>query len=179
MKKNIQTTLIALLALLPLGMQAQSVVTKNLYEGTQILNSDFETWADEEGNAKAEPRYWHSFESASGALAGSAKGKIKKSETKKGGQYSCQLKSSSILGVIANGTMTTGRLNAASISATDPVNHASLDISSTATDNYGDPFYALLNSCPDSLVLWVQFSQGTANASHPYATVSAAITNGT
>jgi hypothetical protein len=42
MKKNIQTTLIALFALLPLGMQAQSVVTKELYEGTQILNSDFE-----------------------------------------------------------------------------------------------------------------------------------------
>ena len=82
------------LALLPLGMQAQqSVVTKELYEGTQILNSDFETWADKDGNAKAEPRYWHSFESASGDYASFAAGKIKKSETKKGGKYSCQLKS--------------------------------------------------------------------------------------
>lgn len=178
MKKNIQTTLIALFAMLPLGMQAQSVDFSK-YEGSQILNSDFETWADKDGNAKAEPRYWHSFESATGTLASSAKGKIKKSETKKGGIYSCQLKSSSILGIIANGTMTTGQLNAGNISATDPANHASLDISSTGKDKYGDPFYALLNSCPDSLVLWVQFSQGTANANHPYATVSAAITNGT
>lgn len=179
MKKNIQTTLIALFALLPLGMQAQSVVTEELYKGTQILNSDFETWADKDGNAKAEPRYWHSFESASGGLAGLAAGKIKQSNTKKGGNYSCQLKSSSILGIVANGTMTTGQLNAASGNATDPANHASLDISSTEKDKYGDPFYALLNSCPDSLVLWVQFSQGTANANHPHATVSAAITNGT
>lgn len=173
MKKNIQTTLIALFALLPLGMQAQSVVTKELYEGTQILNSDFETWG------QTEPQYWHSFESASGNLASYAVGKIEQSKTKKGGNYSCKLKSSSLFGVIANGTMTTGQLNAGNISATDPANHASLDISSTEKDKYGDPFYALLNSCPDSLVLWVQFSQGTANANHPYATVSAAITNGT
>ena len=172
MKKNIKTTLIALFALLPLGMQAQSVVYKELYEGTQILNSDFETWGQDE------PRYWHSFESASGALAGAAKGKIKQSETRKGGKYSCQLKSSSIFNIVANGTMTTGQLNAGNMSAANTDNHASLDINSTATDNYGDPFYALLNSCPDSLVLWVQFSQGKANASHPYATVSAAITNG-
>ena len=51
MKKNIQTTLIALFALLPLGMQAQSVVTKELYEGTQILNSDFEDYAYEQIDA--------------------------------------------------------------------------------------------------------------------------------
>lgn len=171
MKKNILTAL-TLLCLLPLGMQAQSVVTKELYEGTQILNSDFETWGQDE------PKSWHSFESATGGLAGSAKGKIKKSEVKTGGNYSCQLKSSSIFGIVANGTMTTGQLNAGNISASSPDNHASLDISSTATDKYGDPFYALLNSYPDSLVLWVQFSQGTANADHPFATVSAAITNG-
>lgn len=177
MKKNIKTTLIALLALLPLGMQAQSVDFSE-YEGTQIPNSDFETWADDEGNTKVEPRCWHSFESASGALAGAAKGKIKQSETRKGGKYSCQLKSSSIFNIVANGTMTTGQLNAGNMSAANTDNHASLDINSTATDNYGDPFYALLNSCPDSLVLWVQFSQGTANSAHPYATVSAAITNG-
>ena len=179
MKKNIKTTLIALFALLPLGMQAQqSVVTKDLYEGTQILNSDFETWADDEGNTKLEPRYWHSFESASGNLASWATGKISSSGTSKGGKYSCQLKSSSIFGIVANGTMTTGQLNAGNMSAASTDNHASLDISSTSKDNYGDPFYALLTSCPDSLVLWVQFSQGTANSDHPYATVSAAITNG-
>ena len=50
MKKIIQTTLIALLALLPLGMQAQSVVTKELYEGTQILNSDFEDFHSKQKN---------------------------------------------------------------------------------------------------------------------------------
>ena len=178
MKKNIKTTLIALFALLPLGMQAQSVDFSE-YEGTQIPNSDFETWADDEGKTKVEPRYWHSFESASGDFASWATRKISSSGTSKGGNYSCQLKSSTFWGIVANGTMTTGQLNAGSMSATNTDNHASLDISSTSKDNYGDPFYALLTSCPDSLVLWVQFSQGTANSAHPYATVSAAITNGT
>ena len=69
MKKNIQTTLIALFALLPLGMQAQSVDFSK-YEGTQILNSDFEDFHKVTGNSKdyIEPNYWHSFESASGEL---------------------------------------------------------------------------------------------------------------
>ena len=178
MKKNIKTTLIALFALLPLGMQAQQSIDFSEYEGTQIPNSDFETWADDEGNTKVEPRYWHSFESASGNLASRATGKISSSGTSKGGNYSCQLKSSSIIGIVANGTMTTGQLNAGSMSATNTDNHASLDISSTSKDNYGDPFYAELTARPAALAVWVKFSQGTANADHPYATVSAAITNG-
>ncbi|MBR5698879.1 MAG: PCMD domain-containing protein [Prevotella sp.] len=182
MKKIIQTAL-TLLFLLPLGMQAQSVVTKELYEGTQILNSDFETWKDNNGKDQKEPRYWHSFESASGNpnLISQAKGKISQSDETRGmssGKSSCQLKASSILGIVANGTMTTGQLNAGSIQATNSANHASVDVSSTATDNYGDLYYSTLITQPDSLAVWVKFSQGTANADHPYATISAAITNG-
>ncbi len=48
MKKNIQTTLIALFALLPLGMQAQQSVDFSKYEGSQIKNSDFETWGHDQ-----------------------------------------------------------------------------------------------------------------------------------
>ena len=177
MKKNIKTTLIALFALLPLGMQAQSVDFSE-YEGTQIPNSDFETWADDEGKTKVEPRYWHSFESASGDFASWATRKISSSGTSKGGNYSCQLKSSTFWGIVANGTMTTGQLNAGSMSATNTDNHASLDINSTSKDNYGDPFYAELTARPAALAVWVKFTQGTPNAEHPYATVSAAITNG-
>lgn len=172
MKKNIQTTLIALLALLPLGMQAQSVVTEELYKGTQILNSDFETWG------QTEPQYWHSFESASGTWASFARGKISSSTTSIGGSYSCQLKASSLFGKIANGTMTTGQLNAGSTDAEDLSNHASLDISRTDKDNYGDFFYSTLTTRPVALSVWVQFTQKTAQTNHPYATVSAAITNG-
>lgn len=160
------------LALLPLGMQAQQSVDFSKYEGSQIKNSDFETWG------QTEPQYWHSFESATGTWASFAKGKIDSSTTRVGGSYSCKLKASSLFGKIANGTMTTGQLNAGSTDAEDLSNHASLDISRTDKDNYGDFFYSTLTTRPVALSVWVQFTQKTAQNSHPYATVSAAITNG-
>ena len=178
MKKNIQTTL-TLLFLLPLGLQAQSVaIDFSQYQGSQIPNSDFETWKDDDGNEKKEPRYWHSFESASGTWASLASGRISSSKTCIGGSYSCQLKASSLFGKIANGTVTTGQLNAGSTSAEDLSNHASLDISRTDKDKYGDLFYSILTKRPVALSVWVKFTQGTAQTDHPYATVSAAITNG-
>lgn len=170
MKKMIITALT--LALLPLGMQAQQSVDFSKYEGSQIKNSDFETWG------QTEPQYWHSFESATGTWASFAKGKIDSSTTRVGGSYSCKLKASSLFGKIANGTMTTGQLNAGSTDAEDLSNHASLDISRTDKDNYGDFFYSTLTTRPVALSVWVQFTQKTAQNSHPYATVSAAITNG-
>ena len=36
-----------------------------------------------------------------------------------------------------------------------------------------------MDGTPDSIAVWVKFKQGTPNADHPYATVSAAITDGT
>lgn len=178
MKKIIHTAL-TLLFLLPLGLQAQSVaIDFSQYQGSQIPNSDFETWKDDNGNDQKEPRYWHSFESASGNYAGAAMGKIGSSKDSKSGLFACKLNSSSIFGIVANGTMTTGQLNAGSMQATNNANHASLDISRTDKDNYGDLFYSILTKRPVALSVWVKFTQGTAQANHPYATVSAAITNG-
>ena len=116
----------------------------------QIPNSDFEIWTD----ATAEPKNWHSFESATGSLQSSAGNHIKKSANKRPGSsggYSCVLFSSKVFGVVANGTMTTGRLNAGNISATNLANHSYLDLSSTETDNNGDPFYATLKASPDAI----------------------------
>jgi len=81
--------------------------------------------------------------------------------------------------VIANGTMTTGRLSAGSMTATDPSNHSQLDMSSTDKDGNGDPFYTLMDGTPDSIAVWVKFKQETPVADHPYASISAAITDGT
>ncbi len=82
--------------------------------------------------------------------------------------------------VIANGTMTTGRMNAASALADDATgNYAYADMSMDDLDGNGDPFYTPLCSKPDSIVAWVKFKQGTPNAQHPYATISAIITDGT
>lgn len=143
----------------------------------QIPNSDFEMWTD----ATAEPKNWHSFESATGSLQSSAGNHIKKSANKRPGSsggYSCVLFSSKVFGVVANGTMTTGRLNAGNISATNLANHSYLDLSSTETDNNGDPFYATLKASPDAIQTWIKFKQYQHQNSYPYATINCVITDG-
>ena len=52
-------------------------------------------------------------------------------------------------------------------------------MSSTETDQNGDPFYTKLYAQPDYLQLWVKFSQETPNKDYPYATVSSTLTDGT
>lgn len=134
-----------------------------------------------------EPNAWHSFQSATGTqpwvwLAGGGSSYLYKStEVRPGstGKLSALLTSHNMFFVIANGTMTTGRLSAGSMTATDPSNHSQLDMSSTDKDGNGDPFYTLMDGTPDSIAVWVKFKQETPVADHPYASISAAITDGT
>ena len=146
--------------------------------GYQLPNPSFEAWhaSTEE---YVEPNGWHSFESATGDLALAAGHHVEKSKDVHSGAASARIFSTSIFGIIANGTMTTGRMNAGAMSAVDPANNAYLDMSKTDVDGNGDPFYVPLCSRPDSIALWVKFKQGTPNSEHPYATVSAVITDGT
>ena len=95
------------------------------------------------------------------------------------GKKSLLLTSASVFGIVANGTITTGRMQAGAMTAADTKNCAFLSTDNTSTDSHGDPFYALMDGTPDSIAVWVKFKQGTPNADHPYATVSAAITDGT
>ena len=166
----------------------EKVFNLHFGDGYQLFNGSFETFKDDTGivventTASIEPEYWHSFNTASGSWAGSAGYHCYLStETRPGssGKKSVMLKATKVFFAVANGTITTGRLNAGSTSASNTANHAEMNISNTATDNSGHPFYALLNAQPDNLALWVKFNQGTANSSHPYATVTATITDGT
>ncbi len=178
MKKNIQTTLIALLALLPLGMQAQSVVTEELYKGTQILNSDFEDFHIV--NKKTEPDYWHSFATAQGALAGWATQDLEQMEGDNNkrpgskGKSSVAIRSTSIFGFVANATLTTGRMNAGAMTASDINNHAFMVVSD-AEDDAGFPFYAKLTERPTAISVWLKF---TPKSGESKANLSAVITNG-
>ena len=147
-----------------------------------ILNGGFEDWGkykDAAASEVAEPRYWHSFNSASGDWALMAKmagANCFKSTDAHSGKYSAKLQATSVLGQVANGTMTTGRLNAGSMFATSTENHSELDMSKTETDLNGDPFYQVLEARPDSIVFWVKFSTGKAGTC---ANMSAYITDGT
>ena len=156
----------------------QQVIEVAVGKGYQLQNQSFENWhasADE----YQEPNGWHSFESASGSLASLAGHHIKKSDDAHSGSASACVFSTSILGIVANGTMTTGRLNAGSMIAADISNNAYIDMSLTDADGNGHPFYTPMYSRPDSIAVWVKFKQGTPDADNPYATISAVITDGT
>ena len=151
-------------------------------EGYQVPNSNFENFG-----ASKEPNRWHSFQSVTGTFASSAKtdAAISSDQTRPGstGKSCVLIKSREIdfwfFSVIANGTLTTGRLNAGSSTASNAKNNSFLDLSNTDKDGNGDPFYTELSGRPDSLSLWVKFKQGKPSAGHPYATAKAVITDGT
>ena len=163
----------------------------------QLPNSGFEDYRTEqisklnESYQKVtvdveEPLNWHSFASATGDYAQAANAfsdahtysstVVRQNSTSK---KSLLLTSTSVFGITANGTITTGRMQAGDYDAANTKNCAFLSTDSTSTDSHGDPFYALMDGTPDSIAVWVKFKQGTPNAEHPYATISAAITDGT
>lgn len=164
---------------LDINLEALSqVIQVAIGDGYQIANSSFENWHTSTGEY-VEPNAWHSFMSASGDFALLLSNQIEKSSDAHSGSASARIFSKDMFITIANGTMTTGRMNADAMSATDTKNHAYLDMSMTDVDGHGDPYYTTMCSKPDSIAAWVKFKQGTPNAAHPYATISAAITDGT
>ena len=162
----------------------------------QLPNAGFETYhtatvtSPDDPNEKStsdEPNYWHSFMSSSGNpalvyLAGYNPVTFKCDDVRPGstGKQSLMLKSIDMYIAIANGTITTGRMNTGDFTASNTdANYAWSDMSQTDKDAHGDPFYATLYSLPDAMKVWLKFKQGTANAQHPYATATAIINDGT
>ena len=144
--------------------------------GYQIKNSGFENF---KGNG--EPLAWHGFKTATGSWAGAAQGLLGSSnEVREGATGNCAvITAGSVMGFVNNGTMTTGRLNAGSMFPTNTANCSKMDLSNTATDDYGDPYYTIMHGRPDAITVWMKFSQGTVNSNYPYASFSAIITDGT
>ena len=116
----------------------------------QLPNGGFESWADM-NNTSSLPTGWHSFSDATGSYASlaSTNHHNRDGNTRPGstGSYSCKLQSTSILSVVANGNITTGRMNAGSMSASGSGNY------NFSTNGYRQEF----NGYPDSLVFWASF----------------------
>ena len=154
--------------------------------GYQLKNAGFENFHTATmGDATSdEPNNWHSFMSCSGAFAqlvGTVPHTFISDDVRPGslGTKSVLVKSGKVLGfVVANGTITTGRLQAGAMSATDPKNCSFSDPIQTDKDANGDPFHADFKGMPDSLTVWVKCSQETPQEAHPYATINAVITDG-
>lgn len=157
------------------------------YRTEQVLHADLTGVNPPSTINVEEPLNWHSFASATGDYVQAANA-FSDPHTYSAsivcpnstGKKSLLLTSASVLGyTIANGTITTGRMQAGDMNADSTKNCAFLSTDSTSTDSHGDPFYALMDGTPDSLAVWVKFKQQTPVAEHPYATISAAITDGT
>lgn len=167
--------------------------------GYQIGNSDFELFheAKYEEATSDEPDFWHSFMSSTGKFAYMVSKATHTyindvldddNNVRPGSTGSKSLKVVSTIvdmgfaKIPANGTVTTGRLQAGAASASSTDNCSFLDLSKTDVDAIGDPFEARLNGQPDALKVWVKFKQGPLakkKKAYVYATVSAVITDGT
>ncbi len=126
---------------------------------TQIGNANFEQW-ENVGSATEEPINWNGIKTGTGGNTGLApKGLARSTDIRPGatGQYSARVYSNSILGVIANGNMTLGRVNAGSTTPSSPQNYNYTQRSSTA-------FSEGLNAYPDSIVFWAKYNNGNVNS---------------
>lgn len=126
---------------------------------TQIFNSDFELW-DNLGNDTEEPQGWNGLRTATGSLAGNTPQSIARSTQKRpgsAGNYSVRVYTANTLGINANGNLTTGRVNAGSITPNNPGNY-----NFTVTGN--PAFSKTLTDWPDSLVFWARYNPGNAGS---------------
>lgn len=125
---------------------------------TQVGNSNFEQWENVGSNTE-EPINWNGIKTSTGGNGGLAPKSIQRStQIRPGstGTYSARVYSSSVIGIVANGNMTCGRVNAGSTTASSPQNYNYTQRSSTG-------FSEALNAWPDSIVFWVRYNNANVN----------------
>lgn len=133
----------ALVALLSLGTQAQTAIT----------NGNMEGWLNPSQNT-AEPIQWNSTKTSNGPFtAFTPQTCWRDTSTLNGGTYSAKIVSGSALGVVVNGALATGRIEA-------PSTDKSQGYINSIRNN---PDFAMtFTGRPDSLVFWYRFTkQGT------------------
>lgn len=139
---------------------------QNLYSQVyQFDNPGFEQW---DGGSADEPTGWNSYPSANCTiLVGCSTAKQKKHEKSTdahSGNYSCKIYAKSVLGVIANGALTSGQMELGSLSMSSNANGNRTIISN-------DNFNQKLNAKPDSIVFWakaVNASNSSLSCCHLY-----------
>jgi hypothetical protein len=132
-------------------------LTTTSFAQTQIGNGDLEQWENVAAPTE-EPNNWNSFKTGSGSFAGFANKQIERSTSIRAGatgMYCARIWSTSVLGIVANGTMTCGRIN---MGSTTPANAANYNYSSIMDANFSE---ACVDS-PDSIVFWVKYTQAGA-----------------
>jgi hypothetical protein len=127
----------------------------------QLPNPGFEQW---DGGIESEPTYWNTFSSSDGSYASlaSTNHHYRRSGHRPGGSgsYYLTIYTKSIMGVKANGNMTTGRVHAGAMSATSSENY---NYTQRSNSEHCQPFTAT----PDSMYVWVNYyaKSGSSTAS--------------
>ena len=132
----------------------------------QIGNSGFEEW-DNLGASTEEPTNWSSFKTATGNFAAFGSKQIERSSTVRSGStglYSARIWSKSTLGIMANGVLTTGRMNMGSSSLSSPDNYNYTVLNDVA-------FSEALNAAPDSIVFWARYTAASSEQAGMHAVI--------
>lgn len=124
----------------------------------QFDNPGFENWTTREIESVSEPVHWHSGGTATGTFSGFLSNQIEVSGHARpgsSGTKSVRLYPTSILGVTANGSLTNGRMNAGSMSASGSNNY-------NYTQRSNSAFNTPIDRVPDSIAVWVCFRSESA-----------------
>jgi len=117
-----------------------------------VNNPGFETW-ENLGSETEEPTQWNSFMTAGGSLTWAAAQQLVRSEVVRpgaAGTYSALIWSRETFTIVANGNLTTGKINMANVSPSHVDNY-------NATVSADPLFSEAFTADPDSIVFWVKF----------------------
>ena len=128
------------------------------YAQYQLPNPGFEQW---DGGITSEPTHWNSFATSDGGYASLASSPhhYRRNGGRPGtqGSHYVTIYTKSIMGIKANGNMTTGRIHAGSMSAASSENYNYTQRSNT---DHCQPF----TGTPDSMYVWVSFYAASASS---------------
>lgn len=138
---------------------------------TQIGNGDFEDWRGVTSSNHA-PDNWNSFETAEGSLASLSSAQqvqmVEDNRPGSNGLYCVDIWSRSVLGVVAQGNLTTGCINAGATSASAKGNYNYSKTSDTRKSE-------TLSKVPTAIRFWAKFVPAAVNAQHPNAHMEAVV----
>ncbi|MFI5196749.1 MAG: PCMD domain-containing protein, partial [Chitinophagales bacterium] len=123
---------------------------------TTITNGGFENWGNASPGLASEPTSWYSDKSGSSIASAGPQTCFKDSTTVHSGNYSVKVVTETYIGTAVNGVVTTGVVNAPSLTKSD--GYIGTVNTSSASDDRRMPF----TGRPDSLVGWYQYTSGGA-----------------
>lgn len=116
---------------------------------TSITNGSLESWQNVGSNTE-EPTQWNSNKTGGGNATSGPQTCFRESSNPHGGLYCARIASGSVFGIVVNGSLATGKVEAPSTNKSEGY------IRTIATDpNYAMPF----TSRPDSLIFWYRYTK--------------------